>query len=354
LGILRLLLALSVLVGHLPGAELPVLHGTGGIVAVESFFMVSGFYMALVLRRTYAHSARRFWANRALRIFPTYWACAAVGLLIFGPAAWLAGLAALPAPAGALVGLSNVTIVGQDLTLFATTQGGTLAFTPNFWNDPAPLWGFLLVPQAWSLSLELVFYLLAPGLVRLRSRTLVLIVIGSIALRLALGWAGLTNDPWSYRVMPVELGLFVGGILAFRLYESERARIAPGLALGIILALASGMDGPIGAILPPWAFYGLIAILLPSLFGWSGRGARLLGDLSYPVYLGQSIVIPLAPTGPLHAVWAIALTMLFATVVRVVIEIPVGRLRDSVRGRPDRDRHDTNRALHGIAERGAP
>ena len=47
----------------------------GGVVAVQAFYIISGFYMALILNTKYvgAGAYRVFIGNRFLRIYPVYW-----------------------------------------------------------------------------------------------------------------------------------------------------------------------------------------------------------------------------------------------------------------------------------------
>jgi len=69
MGTLRLLLALSVAYGHL---AVPLRFPTSDI-AVQSFFVISGFYMALVLNEKYGPGS--YWlfiSNRLLRLWPAY------------------------------------------------------------------------------------------------------------------------------------------------------------------------------------------------------------------------------------------------------------------------------------------
>jgi hypothetical protein len=47
-------------------------------LAVEAFFVISGFYMALVLTERYDGHVGSFYRARALRIFPMYWALLAL------------------------------------------------------------------------------------------------------------------------------------------------------------------------------------------------------------------------------------------------------------------------------------
>src|SRR5258708_29799955 len=72
MGILRLLFAISVVIHHegsLWGYRL-----ISADMAVRSFFIISGFYMALILREKYpSGNYRLFITNRFLRIYPLYW-----------------------------------------------------------------------------------------------------------------------------------------------------------------------------------------------------------------------------------------------------------------------------------------
>jgi len=69
MGSLRLFLALCVAFGHF---GMPLGFPTSDI-AVQSFFVISGFYMALVLNEKYGPGS--YWlfiSNRLLRLWPTY------------------------------------------------------------------------------------------------------------------------------------------------------------------------------------------------------------------------------------------------------------------------------------------
>ncbi|MCX6311853.1 MAG: acyltransferase, partial [Bacteroidetes bacterium] len=74
MGSIRTLLALSVVVFHsyfIFGERL-----IGGLVAVQAFYLISGFYMAMILNEKYKAgkgSYKLFITNRFLRIYPAYW-----------------------------------------------------------------------------------------------------------------------------------------------------------------------------------------------------------------------------------------------------------------------------------------
>lgn len=66
MGILRLLLAISVIIAHTEsvfGVRL-----VGGVIAVQAFYIISGFYMAMILTEKYIgkNSYKLFITNRLL------------------------------------------------------------------------------------------------------------------------------------------------------------------------------------------------------------------------------------------------------------------------------------------------
>jgi peptidoglycan/LPS O-acetylase OafA/YrhL len=73
MGLIRLLLAISVITTH--STSIFGLNFIQGQIAVEIFFMISGFYMALILIEKYNKKTdyKIFISNRLLKIFPTYW-----------------------------------------------------------------------------------------------------------------------------------------------------------------------------------------------------------------------------------------------------------------------------------------
>ncbi|HEX3717448.1 MAG TPA: acyltransferase [Verrucomicrobiae bacterium] len=322
MGILRVYLALCVIADH-AGHVFPWrMHE--GRQAVQIFYVISGFYMAMILSSRYG-KPRDFYISRFLRIFPPYWivlvgtvvASAAAGLL-FNRWLLLRTYVNHPfvhnGPAGIfLSAFTNLTIIGQDWIMFLQQDAGQrLHFTADFWNNRSPLWRYLLVPQSWSIGLELTFYAFAPYLNRLRSRWLAYIAIGALGARLlAYRYLDLAHDPWDYRFFPFEISLFLFGMLGYRLYArttprhpSQRWRCASGISylFGAALLLLllyvhllviqrlGGIIGPEFAVLVTYPF--LIAVI-PVLFFIFGNHKfdRLIGELSYPIYLLHYFVL---------------------------------------------------------------
>ena len=74
MGILRFLLAISVVAHHCG----PILgfDFVGGQVAVQSFFIISGFYMSLILNEKYVginSSYKLFITNRLIKLYPIFY-----------------------------------------------------------------------------------------------------------------------------------------------------------------------------------------------------------------------------------------------------------------------------------------
>jgi len=343
MGLLRVALALAVFLSHLP---LATVHFVGGGVAVQGFFIVSGFYMSLVLGGKYADTTL-FYSNRALRIFPGYAVMMVVAALaLFGLAA-----SATASPdmfvtlwhrtsSTAVLAFENLALLGQELLFwFTVAPDGGLVFDPtNAGPTPeAPVaWQFLLVPQAWSLSIELTFYALAPYLARRSTRTLVLIGLASVALRLAGHWLPVSYALWQGRLFPTALFLFIAGMLSQRALPlaARLPRWVGWIANAALLAVVIAL--PLVALkgeTDRWILYATIALAAPFVFHAFGRFSidRFIGDLSYPIYLTHLLVIGLVLTyEPEHGAWvALAGTVCLSLLLLLAVDHPVDRWRQA-------------------------
>ena len=128
----------------------------------------------------------------------------------------------LPLSARLFLILSNLFIVGQDWLMFFGIEHSSLLFTGSFAHSDVPLYQGLLVPQAWTLGVEITFYLVAPFVLRSPRRLLALLA-ASLALRAVLIATGIgLNDPWTYRFFPAELALFLAGALSHQILLPRR------------------------------------------------------------------------------------------------------------------------------------
>ena len=202
MGAFRLLLALAVVSMHSGRVfGLIVLHGDA---VVQAFFIVSGFYMGLVLDTTYANSTASFYANRLLRLGPTYLVAVTLSFLTVLITRQLfysttRDFAEFSRTADAwlvvVILVTNLFIVGQEWAVFLPTRD----VHPS---HPGVLHFYELIPQGWSIALELYFYAMAPFLARLSTRVLWGIVVASGALRLLMSAIGFDHR-WQVRIEPL-------------------------------------------------------------------------------------------------------------------------------------------------------
>jgi peptidoglycan/LPS O-acetylase OafA/YrhL len=309
MGLVRFLLAAAVVINHT--GPLYGLVMTDAYMAIKVFFIISGFYMALILTEKYAGpgQTRLFYSNRFLRLFPLYWAVLLLSLgvslafkfglhtaLLLGP--WQTWLGRLAPGTAALLAAANLTIVGQDILFFShLTEAGTLAFSTDALYRATPAWFFLLIPQAWTVSLELFFYALAPWLVRQRTGLLIALAGLSFGLRALVYLADLPFDPWKQRFFPVECGFFLLGILAYRLYAALKPVAIPRARLwqvgGLYLASIVGYQFLPGFMGKEFYLYAATVLSIPFLFRLTQKMPfdRAIGELSYPIYITHWTVI---------------------------------------------------------------
>lgn len=321
-GTLRLLLATMVALSH-AGVSLRGYHL--GVPAVVVFLLLSGYVVAAMLNER--PPVARFYAERALRLLPPYYAAFALGL-----ACWLAGVASpfLDGAAQPLLWLAALLIVPLN---YATLWPALDTFTP--------------VPPAWSLGLELQFYLLAPWLLarpgRMLAAAALTLLIGGLA---QLG--ALPSDAWGYRLLPGNLYIFLSGALLWQLRHTQTFSPRTLLALWatvLAVAVAAGLRGRWGQpfVLEVAAGY---LIGLP-LVAWLARLPRRAwddrcADLAYPVFLVHFAVLwalqalghPPAPASPRWLIVYLAATLLAAAALHAVAQRPVTRLRHRLRHTP--------------------
>lgn len=344
MGTLRFLLALSVVIAH--SSPLFGLEITRSVSAVQGFYIVSGFLVSMILHEKYPADPaglRLFYSNRALRIFPTYWVTLLIAVLLSHGTIgyWRSVLPSLNWSAIAYFIWSNIGLFGIDSIVFVKIQNGALELTQHFGNSNPPAYALLFIPQAWTLGIELAVYVFAPYLFRRPIATLVAVAGMSFLLRAVAFHLGYRDDPWTYRFMPFELGLFVLGSISYRAYRALHGsavleKLAPFAFLAmLILSLGYTSLSQEPSWLPGFTtaqviYLGAIATLLPALFVWSRRSAfdRRLGELSYPLYLCHLIVISWCAGSFGFGNWIpCAGSVLLAILITFIVDGPINRLR---------------------------
>ena len=333
MGLLRIILALSVIAGH---ADTTIFGVTwvDEFFSVQAFFAISGFYMALVLNEKYATlPLGAFYRSRALRIYPTYFVGVALMILVSRSeiATVMRGMSRLTR---FFFYLQNTVIVGQDLSYVVCMREKV--------GDCIPAMFTTVNPPAWSLSVELGFYLIAPFIVRDPRRIVGFIAIGTVYLLLTMGMRFPITDVYPFN-LPSEFSLryyfypssfifFGGGALAYHL-----RRLTIGSAYHILVAAVIAFAF-INTAMPPW-YLTMFALAVPELFRLtkSSRLDRTVGEFSYPLYIlhwpiltfvkshldAFAPVLPYATVGTIVAI----LAGLAAAALYVTLDRPIDRLR---------------------------
>jgi len=316
MGILRTILALAVVVYH--SFKIFGLHLCGGQVAVESFYMISGFYMALILNEKYVGvgSYKKFILSRFYRIFPVYWFVLLAALLIsvvgyfsFDKALYLSRyISNYNCLSGSTIFyfvFENIIVLGQDVLYFLRLDELCQPIlTYNVLSYKHTGYQYLLVPQAWSISIEFLFYLIAPFLVTKNYKwQMALVIIGISAKVFFDHYYNLCYDPWTYRFFPFELAFFIAGSLAYIFYKHIQHKvISPSIGyvllflcvLGVFIVDEIKMDENLRNTL----FYILVLCSLPYLFISFKNNPidRYIGELSFSLYISHHIVVSVLRT----------------------------------------------------------
>ncbi|HET6218810.1 MAG TPA: acyltransferase [Acidobacteriaceae bacterium] len=260
-------------------------HVNCGLVGVVVFFLISGFIIPVSIMRTKRLST--FWGSRFFRLYPIYWVSLVTALVL----GWL-GLMRLPAA-------FKTHPVLDSLVNFTMLQ--------SFLRAPDAL------PVYWTLSLELVFYVLCSLLFIAgwlnRSLLWGWLASGSMALGVFIAGVGF------HRSVPAgRIGLLVTAFLGTVIYSVYSKRqvqkhLYPLLAF-TLATFAAGFwfrfqqypshseaeNYSVAGVLASWvAAYTLFAVLFllrASEFpGWT----LWIGRISYSLYLVHGMVLALLP-----------------------------------------------------------
>ena len=295
MGLFRVVLAISVVLSHITKGPL-FYQGFGGTNSVEIFFLVSGFYIALILDRTYK-SKKLFYLNRILRLYPIYLIVCSLVLLTSVFRRGVAENFFDYSPFVLLIStFSNLTLIGTDWLMFFDTSNGGIQFTSSVVAGDR-MRDLLWIAPAWSLGIEITFYILAPILCRRSSKFLITVIIGLVAARILFIQSSLnfTESPFDSRFFPFELPYFLFGIMLYRIKQDATPLFTvplkymyPGLVL--IFLIFEPIRGGLGL---SRAMTMLILVALATfviLFGQHSEFDRKFGELSYPIYISHVFV----------------------------------------------------------------
>jgi peptidoglycan/LPS O-acetylase OafA/YrhL len=274
MGLYRLLLAYMVLYSHM---FQPIMGFQIGVVAVISFLLISGFVMTALIEKHYfsINLIGKFYLDRMLRLLPQFYFYA---LLIIFCAHYL-------------------NLRQQGMPHEPTFQSIILQLlvVPINFNYQ---FSSLLIPQAWSLGLEITFYVLFPFVLIFNKRLIVLVT--SFIFFLFTYFEFLNVDTWGYRFLPGTFFIFISG--SFLYDASKREKFIPVVicCLAIVLLVMTyffpSFQGELILIkrsILAGIIFGVPAIATLKYLGIKNTNKFSLGDLSYGVFLNHNFVIGL-------------------------------------------------------------
>lgn len=348
MGLIRFLLALSVLIIH--SSPILGIEMLPGYLAVHAFYIISGFYMALIFLTKYEKTERPiyyFFTNRILRLYPLYLLVIIIILLLsilFG--VFLGSYGKLqfyfdeyqrqPDSLVSLivVMLFNISLIGQDIiTFFGIDALGKFQFLGLSSN--MTLQELLLIPIAWTVSIELFFYMLTPFIVIRSKGWIIGFILMVIILRVILyiGF-GVDGGIFIYRFAPTELFWFLLGVLSYKLYHDG---MWPGMRYGLIfLAFVVISLFTYRFIESDWLVLGLIFVATPSIFYrlMNFKFDRYLGELAYPLYISHCLFLMIVGANRFPKLYGtglplVILTTIFSILVYHYFLQPLERFRAS-------------------------
>ncbi|HVZ12779.1 MAG TPA: acyltransferase [Patescibacteria group bacterium] len=344
MGLLRLLLALCVVFAHI-GITFGY-RPMGGDLPVTSFYIISGFYMTLILNEKYVGKSgtKLFLINRFLKIYSVYWAMLFLSFFIY----LFLGSNFAANPLGlffnsynSLSGINLFSKVLIDIIRVITLIPNTVYFFPRATFDP------LVIGPSWTLGLELIFYILAPLIARRDTKIIVVLAIIAHFLRTAayhyfvvhIGNTTYVNGAF----FPAVFFYFVLGILAYKIYSflsSKKVKI-PSVVSGSSLILVVlfiiffyYVGGEVRAL-----FLGILTLAIPLIFlkFKSSKWDSLLGNFSYTLYISHvpilavlTVMLPEMNKNYFNLI-SIAIFLLFSWILFVLVEDPVDHFRHSIR-----------------------
>ncbi|HUD49986.1 acyltransferase [Parvibaculum sp.] len=317
LGTLRLGLAIFVVIFHMGVGAYGALHL--GVAAVVCFYIISGYVMSGLVAKEFSHTRRdtiRFFKDRLLRLAPQYyfWLTAATVGIVLGYRHPLFQS-----------GEQNILSVVGNLTVLPL---GFATFIPALENA-------LVIPQAWSLSVELLLYLSLPLIVRSRRTAWCILWLSTMGLGAAM--AGVIAAPYfSYFMLPGPMVFFLMGHVLYRRDVKMGTALFAMLAADFVVALVSGrffapntynIDLFVGGV----CGFAIVAVATHlKRRGWDDA----LGNMSYGCYLSHFIFVTLFIHHHgdwLYTLLAIALSVAGGWVGYAAVEAPVNKFRRDVR-----------------------
>ncbi|UCG79788.1 MAG: acyltransferase, partial [Desulfobacterales bacterium] len=230
---------------------------------------------------------------------------------------------------------TNIAVLGQEILFLLGIDPEDYSF---YWAlggmASAKAWHQTLVPQAWSLSMEFHFYLIAPFILCRSLYWLSFFFILSLALRLFIISAGPEYDLLARRCFPAELCLFLVGAFSYSLFtkiKDSTSKYSLGLtswaALLVVLTCYNKLEK--GYALTILTFTTFVTI--PFVFNLTKdkKVDQFLGNISYPIYIVHFLIIAMVREYlEEYSFWFLLMLVLcVSTMLYCVVDAPINRWR---------------------------
>lgn len=270
MGTYRLILATCVLLAH---AGVVLFGHNQGVTAVISFFLLSGFLMTALIRRNYdsKEKIKKFYLDRALRLFPQFFFYFIITLIFVSIT-------------------SHQSPFLEDLSWFKIVMNALMLPLSLYMLG---LEKSLLIPQAWSLGLELTFYISIPFILLHRLERPAFVLSFCV---FGFAYFGIIDsDAFGYRLLPGTLFMFLLGSFLYERKSTERLLFLVITYVVSLIAFLLVLGN--NSFMRPYNYEVLLGILigLPIVAGLtklhSNKIDEFFGNISYGVFLNHFLLI---------------------------------------------------------------
>lgn len=338
MGTVRFLLALAVLSSHGASIEFHLFNThfssqlISGRTCVLLFFIISGFYMSLILNTKYIgrNSNYIFYLSRFLRLWPTY-----IFVVILALVCSRTSINLINDIDNILIKLyviaTNVIIFGTDFLLFFSINKGTIVFDPAFISNTHNGTSFLIIPVVWTIGIELIFYMTAPLWVTSLKKSYIVIVI-AILYYLTIHLLSVENIATLYHFFPSSFLYFAAGSLAYHYSISSNLLANKKHLIGILTIIAGVLSLN---LITSNLLIVLFTITVPIIFNLTRKNKidRTIGEFSYIIYLIHLPLIVFLKQYQLDTLYMGILSHLATILVSILIYYVFDRPFESYRNR---------------------
>ena len=343
MGLLRFLLAASVVLWHSynEGFSINWLP-FNSVACVLLFFIISGFYMTLILNEKYSLKQNvLFWQNRFFRLWPSFIFVTILMAIFVYPDLIFKTYSETSLPTFLIIIFSNLSMFAYELKdIGGLNINGNLV---PFNLSETPLNKYFYLGPGWSLGLEVWFYVVAPFIVRSFIRTIFYFFIG-ITFLILVKFSGI-GELWAYRSFPPVLSFFMLGSFSYHLgkiiEKMSLIKIYNFFGYYIVLPITLFLivfPDMFGDFIPDYhraKFFMLIFFLfLPAWFISTKHSKidNIIGSTSYPLYVIHPLVIFLTNDYNvlnLYPFLAFSISLILSFIMVYLIENPIDKWRQN-------------------------